>query len=183
MTSVTNSFSPSWTCGATRSTRAARWGLRSTRAWLRSSSPRALEVAAAKPTSARTVSGCSPTSTGAAPSSESSPPPFFRLAPQQVETKGPLVGHTPGGYAPLLGHCRAGAGSHGQSRRCPLALTANVLAPESHLLGSWPCPPARYGKKLERRTTQARAETCSCSAQGYFCNKVPGRDGGGSTPH
>lgn len=69
VTCVMSSSSPSWTCGVTRSTHAARWGPRSTRAWARSSSRRAWAARAAtgRPTSARTASGCSRTSTGAAP--------------------------------------------------------------------------------------------------------------------
>lgn len=58
--------SPSWTCDATRSTRAAWWGPHWTRAWARGCSPKALAAGAAtgRPTSARTASGCSRTSTG-----------------------------------------------------------------------------------------------------------------------
>lgn len=67
VTYVTSSSSPSWTCGATRSTRAVPWGPPCTRAWARSSSPRAWAAATGRPTSARTVSACSPASTGAAP--------------------------------------------------------------------------------------------------------------------
>lgn len=76
-TRVTNSSRPSWTCGATRSTRAARWGPCSTRAWPTSSSPRAWAAGTptGRPTSARTASGCSPPSTGAAPPRPGPAPP------------------------------------------------------------------------------------------------------------
>lgn len=90
-TRVTSSSHPSWTCDATRSTRAAQWGPHYMRASLRSSSLRAWAVAAVtgRPTSARTASGCSPPSTGAAP------PPPASLTPQ--------------GHHGQLGHLALGA--------------------------------------------------------------------------
>lgn len=56
-----SSSSPSWTCGATRSTAAAPWGP-CTRASVTRSSRKASEMD--RSTSARTVRGCSPTNTG-----------------------------------------------------------------------------------------------------------------------
>lgn len=81
VTPVTSSSSPSRTCGDTRSTRVAPWGPRSMRAWVTGSSRRgsAAGAAASRPTSARTVSGCSPPSTGAAPAL---PHPLPRPLPQ-----------------------------------------------------------------------------------------------------